>query len=214
MSPSSSGPRVLVVDNHDSFVFTLVGYLRELGAQVRLVEADEIADADAAVRGWDGVMISPGPGTPEAAGASVAVVRAAAAAGVPLLGVCLGHQALAIAFGASVGVAAEPMHGRPSPVAHDGTGMFDGLPQGVQAGRYHSLAVDEATLPPDLRVTARAADGAVMGIAHTSLPMHGVQFHPESVLTEHGYRMLANWLASTGATDALARATAAHARGV
>lgn len=216
MSRSNSEPaRVLVVDNHDSFVFTLVGYLRELGADACVVESDELTDSVAAVSGWDGVMISPGPGTPERAGRSVDVVRAAADARTPLLGVCLGHQALATAFGASVTVAPEPMHGRPSALAHDGAGLFDGLVQGFSVGRYHSLAVDEATLPPSMRVTARAAnDGVVMGISHADLPLHGVQFHPESVLTEHGYRMLANWLREVGVADAAARASMAHARGL
>lgn len=193
--------RVLVVDNHDSFVFILVDYLRGLDAEVTLVEADEIdaADAAAALAGFDGVLVSPGPGTPRDAGASIAVVRAAVAGRMPLLGVCLGHQALAEAFGAIVGPAPELVHGSASRVAHDGAAIFRGMPQGFLAGRYHSLAVEPESLPQDLVVTAWSGDrpggtGIVMGLAHRDAPAWGVQFHPESVLTEDGRRMLANWL--------------------
>lgn len=215
MSPSSDRrPRVLVVDNHDSFVHTLVGYLTELGADVSFVEADEVRDVAALVRSADAVMISPGPGTPEPAGASIAVVRAAADTHTPLLGVCLGHQAIGVAFGATVTVAPEPMHGRASEVHHDDRGVFADLPQPVIVGRYHSLAIDEYTLPADLRVTARSADGVVMGVAHANLPIQGVQFHPESVLTEDGYLLLANWLASAGFPSAREVAPALQARGV
>lgn len=215
MSPSSDRrPRVLVVDNHDSFVHTLVGYLTELGADVSFVEADEVRDAAALIRVVDAVMISPGPGTPEGAGASIAVVRAAAAAHMPLLGVCLGHQAIGVAFGATVAVAPEPMHGRASAVRHDDSGVFADLPQPVIVGRYHSLAIDERTLPAEIRVTARSADGVVMGLAHETLPIQGVQFHPESVLTEHGYLLLASWLASAGFPTVREIAPALQARGV
>ena len=148
--------RILVVDNHDSFVHTLIGYLRELGAEVTMVEADAIGElpSSSATLGFDGVMISPGPGTPEDAGASIDVVRWAAEQGVPLLGVCLGHQAIGAAFGMPVGAAPELMHGMVSQVSHDGTGLFAGIPSPFAVGRYHSLALDEADLPPSLRVTA------------------------------------------------------------
>jgi len=190
--------RVLVVDNHDSFVHTLIGYVQGLGAAVTMVEADA-ADATAfarMMRRHDAVMISPGPGAPADAGASVAVVRLAAATRMPLLGVCLGHQAIAEAFGATVGEAPELMHGMVSQVEHDGSAPFDGIRSPFAAGRYHSLAIDEATLPAELLVTARAEHGTIMAIAHRELPIVGVQFHPESVLTEGGHRLLANWLAA------------------
>lgn len=188
--------RILVVDNHDSFVHTLIGYLRELGADVTMVEADAIGElpSSSATLGFDGVMISPGPGTPEDAGASIDVVRWAAEQGVPLLGVCLGHQAIGAAFGMPVGAAPELMHGMVSQVSHDGAGLFAGIPSPFAVGRYHSLALDEADLPPSLRVTARTDAGTVMAIAHERLPIVGVQFHPESILTEHGHRLLGNWL--------------------
>ncbi|MEJ1092727.1 aminodeoxychorismate/anthranilate synthase component II [Microbacterium istanbulense] len=188
--------RILVVDNHDSFVHTLIGYLRELGAEVTMVEADAIGElpSSSATLGFDGVMISPGPGTPEDAGASIDVVRWAAAHGIPLLGVCLGHQAIGAAFGMPVGAAPELMHGMVSQVSHDGAGLFAGIPSPFAVGRYHSLALDEADLPPSLRVTARTDAGTVMAIAHERLPIVGVQFHPESILTEHGHRLLGNWL--------------------
>ncbi len=188
--------RILVVDNHDSFVHTLIGYLRELGADVTMVEADAIGElpSSSATLGFDGVMISPGPGTPEDAGASIDVVRWAAEQGVPLLGVCLGHQAIGAAFGMPVGAAPELMHGMVSQVSHDGAGLFAGIPSPFAVGRYHSLALDEADLPPSLRVTARTDAGTVMAIAHERLPIVGVQFHPESILTAHGHRLLGNWL--------------------
>lgn len=191
---------ILVVDNHDSFVHTLVGYLHELGAQATMIEADALTetDIDAVIAGYAGILISPGPGTPESAGGSVDVVRAAAAARVPLLGVCLGHQALAVAFGARVGEAPELVHGVTSEVRHDGDALFSGLSSPFTATRYHSLAVDPSTLPPELVVTARTASGVVMGLAHRTLPLRGVQFHPEAVLTEGGYRLLGNWLETTG----------------
>ena len=193
-------PRVLVVDNHDSFVHTLIGYLRVLGAEVTMVEADaaDAAAFGAMMRDHDAVMVSPGPGAPADEGASVAVVRLAADRRMPLLGVCLGHQAIAEAFGATVGEAPELMHGMVSRVEHDGSSLFDGIRSPFDAGRYHSLAIDEATLPDELRVTARAEHGTIMAVAHRELPIVGVQFHPESVLTESGHRLLANWLAGVG----------------
>lgn len=203
--------RILVVDNHDSFVHTLIGYLRELGAEVTMVEADDPALARALGRStgsatagstgvlrfedFDGVMISPGPGTPADAGASIDTVRWAAEHGMPLLGVCLGHQAIGAAFGMPVITAPELMHGMVSQVAHDGSELFRGIPSPFAAGRYHSLALDESDLPPGLRVTARTDVGTVMAVAHEARPIVGVQFHPESILTEHGHRLLGNWLA-------------------
>lgn len=202
--------RVLMVDNHDSFVHTLVGYLTELGAAVDLREADEI-DPDAAadaLEGYDGVVVSPGPGSPADAGASLEVVAAAAAAEVPLLGVCLGHQAVAMAFGAAVTGAPDLMHGMTSEVVHDGSALFEGLPSPFTAGRYHSLAVPAETLPPEVVVSARTEAGTVMGLRHVRLPIAAVQFHPESVLTDGGYRMLGNWLESLGLAGAAARGAA------
>lgn len=199
--------RILVVDNHDSFVHTLVGYLHELGATTAMIEADAVGDAASVVAGCAGVLVSPGPGTPEAAGASIEVVRAAAAAGTPLLGVCLGHQALAVAFGARVSHAPELMHGLTSDVHHDGSALFAGLPSPFTATRYHSLAVEPISLPAasPLRVTARTASGVVMAIEHRTLPLAGVQFHPEAVLTEGGYRLLGNWLERAECHGAAAR---------
>jgi para-aminobenzoate synthetase component 2 len=199
--------RILVVDNHDSFVFTLVDYLRELGADVDLVEADEIAmDAvSPTIGGYDGVLVTPGPGTPAAAGASIPVVKAAGADGIPLLGVCLGHQAIAEAYGAQVDHAPELVHGMTSLVHHDGDPLFAGLPDAFMAGRYHSLAIVPESVPDELVVTARTAAGVIMGVRHRSAPVQGVQFHPESVLTEGGYRLLGNWLEQTGAAGAAAR---------
>ncbi|MBO3746017.1 gamma-glutamyl-gamma-aminobutyrate hydrolase family protein [Streptosporangiaceae bacterium NEAU-GS5] len=182
---------VLVVDNHDSFVHTIVQYLRMLGADCDVRPRDDVrvADADAA----DGVLISPGPGTPEAAGVSVPLVHHCADRGIPLLGVCLGHQAIAIAYGATVTRAPELMHGRTSRIEHDGKGVFAGIPSPVTMTRYHSLAVVPRTVPAELQVTAWAGD-VVMGLRHRSAPVEGIQFHPESVLSEHGHQLLGNWL--------------------
>jgi para-aminobenzoate synthetase component 2 len=200
--------RVLVVDNHDSFVHTLVGYLRELGADVTLIESDAVGEEQLGelLPRFDGVMVSPGPGTPGDAGVTVDAVRIAARLRTPLLGVCLGHQAIGEAFGAPVTEAPELMHGMVSTVVHDGSPLFDGIPSPFDVGRYHSLALAERDLPTELRVTARTASGTVMALAHTHLPIVGVQFHPESVLTEGGYRLLANWLSQCGDADAVARA--------
>ncbi len=204
--------RILVVDNHDSFVHTLVGYLRELGADVGMIEADavDVDRLDVLFDGYDGVMVSPGPGAPEDAGGSVAVVQAAARSRTPLLGVCLGHQAIGAAFGAPVTEAPELMHGMVSSVVHDGSALFAGIRSPFVVGRYHSLAVAETTLPADLIVTARTEAGTVMAVAHEVLPIVGVQFHPESVLTEGGYRLLANWLELCGDTGAVARSAHLH----
>jgi len=196
--------RVLVVDNRDSFVHTLVDYLHELGAQITMIEADEIADAASAIDGFDAVMISPGPGVP--GGASVDVVRQAASRSTPLLGVCLGHQAIAVAFGGVVDHAPELMHGMVSDVRHDGSTLFTDVSSPFGAGRYHSLAIVDGTLPDQLIVTARTDAGTIMAIEHVSLPIFGVQFHPESVLSDAGHLLLANWLAAAGDADAITRA--------
>lgn len=202
---SGGTPPILVVDNHDSFVHTLIGYLHELGAETDLVEADAIADP-AAVLAWRrGVVISPGPGTPAGAGASINVVRAAAGSGIPLLGVCLGHQAIAAAFGATVDHAPELMHGMTSRVHHSGAPLYAGLPDPFTATRYHSLAIVPETMPNELIVTSWTDGGVIMGVAHRTAPIEGVQFHPESVLTDGGYRLLGNWLASVGIPDAATR---------
>jgi len=188
--------RVLVVDNHDSFVHTLVGYLHELGADTSMIEADAETAAGFAriLPEFDGVLLSPGPGRPRDAGSSVDIVRLAADRQMPLLGVCLGHQAIGAAFSTEVSEASELMHGMVSTISHDGSALFDGIPSPFDVGRYHSLTLSEADLPSELIVTARASSGTVMALAHRELPIRGVQFHPESVLTQHGYRLLANWL--------------------
>jgi para-aminobenzoate synthetase component 2 len=201
--------RVLIVDNYDSFVYTLDGYLQQLGAQTEVVRNDSFAAADAASRisEYDAVLISPGPGTPAAAGVSIPVVHAALAAGSPLLGVCLGHQAIAEAMGATVTHADELMHGKTSLIDHDDSPFYTGVPHPFRATRYHSLAVVDGTVPESLEVTARTDGGVIMGLRHRSAPIFGVQFHPESVLTEGGYLMLGNWLAECGLPEAAERAT-------
>ncbi|MEU6579962.1 aminodeoxychorismate/anthranilate synthase component II [Nocardia sp. NPDC046763] len=192
--------RVLVVDNYDSFVFNLVQYLGQLGvdAEVWRNDDDRLADVDKVVEDYDGVLISPGPGTPDRAGASIALVHAAARHATPLLGVCLGHQAIGEAFGATVTRAPELLHGKTSKVFHIGAGVLAGLPDPFIATRYHSLTVLEETMPPELEVLGRTESGIVMALRHRDLPIHGVQFHPESVLTQGGHRMLANWLGVCG----------------
>ena len=195
--------RILVVDNYDSFVYNLVQYLAQLGARTVVRRNDEPGADDLA--GFDGVLTSPGPSTPESAGVSVPIVAAAAERGVPLLGVCLGHQAIGVALGATVTRAPELLHGKTSEVHHRGAGVLAGQPDPFTATRYHSLAVLEETLPADVEVTGRTASGVVMAMRHRTLPLEGVQFHPESVLTEGGHRMLANWLARCGDPAALDR---------
>ena len=185
--------RVLLVDNYDSFTYNLAQAMSSLGATVDVVRADDPRLDDALSSRPDRVVISPGPGRPEAAGRSPAIVREAPAMGIPTLGVCLGLQCAAIAFGARVVRAPEPRHGKTSLVTHDGSGIFAGIPQPTEATRYHSLMVDEASLPPELVVTARADDGVVMALRHTTFPLEAVQFHPESVLTADGLRMLENF---------------------
>ncbi len=195
--------RILVVDNYDSFVFNLVQYLGQLGASCDVRRNDEV-QPDAALA-YDGVLLSPGPGTPEAAGVCVEMVRAASGH-VPVFGVCLGLQAIAVAYGAQVGRAPELLHGKTSQVHHDGTGVLAGLPDPFVATRYHSLAVSEPTVPEHLVVTARTPSGVVMAMRHRDVAVEGVQFHPESVLTEGGHQMLGTWLAVCGDPDAPARA--------
>lgn len=197
------GTRILVIDNYDSFVFNLVHYLQQLGAECTVVRNDEIT-ADSSER-FDGVLISPGPGTPEEAGVSVAVIQRCAETRTPLFGVCLGHQAIAVAFGATVSRAPELLHGKTSQVAHSGDGVLANIPTPFTATRYHSLAVDESTLPNALVVTGRTESGVVMSMRHRELPIEGVQFHPESVLTEYGYQMLGNWLVQCGDSGARLR---------
>ncbi|MFR9753356.1 aminodeoxychorismate/anthranilate synthase component II [Nocardia sp. 004] len=191
--------RVLVVDNYDSFVFNLVQYLGQLGVDAVVWRNDDPNLADGAVvDDFDGILISPGPGTPERAGASIPLVHACAEHGVPLLGVCLGHQAIGEAFGATVTRAPELLHGKTSEVFHIGAGVLAGLPDPFTATRYHSLTVLEDTLPQEIEVLGRTESGIVMAVRHRTLPIHGVQFHPESVLTQGGHRMLANWLGVCG----------------
>ena len=196
-------PRILVVDNYDSFVYTIAGYLAQLGAQCTVLRNDAVAAGDA--EGYDGVLLSPGPGTPAEAGVSPAMVRQCAGAGQPMLGVCLGHQALGEVFGATVTHAEELMHGKTSQVRHTGEGVLAGLPDPFTATRYHSLAVVAGTVPDELAITGRTERGVVMALQHRSLPLYGVQFHPESVLTEGGHRLLANWLEVCGDPGAVAR---------
>jgi len=202
--------RVLVVDNYDSFVFNLVQYLGQLGADTEVVRND-VVDPDR-VASYDGVLISPGPGTPEGAGRSVEVVRSAEASATPLLGVCLGHQAIAVAHGAVVGRAPELLHGKTSTVLHAGAGVLAPLPRPFTATRYHSLAVAESTVPAELEVTGRTMSGIVMALRHRDLPVEGVQFHPESVLTQGGHLLLAAWLQRCGDEGAQRRAPALAAR--
>ena len=191
---------VLVIDNYDSFVYTLGGYLQQLGAQTTVLRNDAFTEADAAARLAE--LLSPGPGTPAGAGVSIPLVHAALKSRTPLIGVCLGHQAIAEALGATVTHAPELVHGKTSLVTHDGSALYEEIPQPFRATRYHSLAVVESTVPPELIVTSRTEGGVIMGLRHASAPVYGVQFHPESVLTEGGYQLLANWLAIAGLPSA------------
>ncbi|MEU8606713.1 aminodeoxychorismate/anthranilate synthase component II [Actinoplanes sp. NPDC048791] len=197
--------RILVIDNYDSFVFNLVQYLGQLGAECEVRRNDEITVADVAGFGAAGVLLSPGPGTPERAGIMMDVIQEYAGK-LPMFGVCLGHQAIGAAFGGTVTRAPELLHGKTSTVQHKGTGVLAGLPDPFTATRYHSLAVLPETLPEEIEVTGWTESGVVMAMRHRTLPIEGVQFHPESVLTEGGHTMLANWLASCGLPEALDRA--------
>jgi para-aminobenzoate synthetase component 2 len=193
--------KILVVDNYDSFVFNLVQYLQQLGAEVVVKRNDEV-NAES-INGFDGVLLSPGPGTPEDAGACVEIVNAAIEKQKPLLGVCLGHQAIGAALGGKVSRAPELLHGKTSQVQHKNEGVFKDLKSPFRATRYHSLAIETPSVPKELLVTATTDTGVIMGVKHKSAPIEGVQFHPESVLTEGGHRLLANWLETCGDKDAI-----------
>ncbi|WP_327007179.1 aminodeoxychorismate/anthranilate synthase component II [Dactylosporangium sp. NBC_01737] len=197
--------RVLVIDNYDSFVFNLVQYLGQLGVDCDVLRNDELTVDEVGATKPAGILLSPGPGTPERAGICMAVIERYAGQ-IPIFGVCLGHQAFGAAFGATVTRAPELLHGKTSLVSHDGQGVLSGLPDPFIATRYHSLAVVESTLPPEIEVTGRTESGVIMAMRHRDLPIEGVQFHPESVLTQGGHLMLANWLAVCGLPAALDRA--------
>jgi para-aminobenzoate synthetase component 2 len=196
--------RILVVDNYDSFVYNLVQYLQQLGADCTVLRNDELEPGD--VTSYDGVLLSPGPGTPEEAGVCVELIKTQAGR-VPIFGVCLGLQAIGVAFGGVVGRADELLHGKTSLVYHDGAGVLAGLPSPFTATRYHSLAIQQDTVPDVLEITGRTDAGIIMAARHRDLPVEGVQFHPESVLTEGGHRMLANWLTTCGDPNAIANST-------
>jgi len=196
--------KILVVDNYDSFVFNLVQYLQQLGAECTVVRNDAVKAHDAA--NYDGVLISPGPGVPEKAGVSIEMIKYCAEKKIPLFGVCLGHQAIGVAFGATVSRAPELLHGKTSLVHHQQQGVLEDLPSPFTATRYHSLCVERDTVGADLEITGATESGIVMSMRHRTLPIEGVQFHPESVLTEHGHQMLANWLTVCGDKNAKAKA--------
>jgi anthranilate synthase component 2 len=189
-----AGLRILLLDNYDSFTYNLYQYLCELGADVEVARNDEITIDEIAAKSLDGIVVSPGPSRPEKAGISLAVIERFGST-TPILGVCLGHQSIGMVYGGEV-ITVEPVHGKKSAVDHRGVGCFEGLPTPIDAGRYHSLAVDRESLPDALEVTATSADGLVMGIRHREYPVEGIQFHPESILTEDGMTMLGTWLGS------------------
>jgi len=196
--------KILVIDNYDSFVFNLVQYLGQLGAECTVVRNDAVSADEAS--NYDGVLISPGPGIPERAGVSIAMITYCAEKKIPLFGVCLGHQAIGVAFGATVSRAPELLHGKISLVHHSGQGVLAGLPSPFTATRYHSLCVERDTVGAELEITSATDSGIIMSMQHRTLPIQGVQFHPESVLTEHGHAMLANWLVECGDTHAREKA--------
>ena len=200
--------KILVLDNYDSFVYTLSGYLQQLGATTDVIRNDAVSEQDLPelMAKYDGVLISPGPGTPKDAGLSIDVVQVALKTNQSIFGVCLGHQAIAEAMGATVTSADELMHGKTSDVQHDNSLVFKDVPKSFKATRYHSLAVVDETVPQDLIVTSRTTGGVIMGLQHKTKPIYGVQFHPESVLTEGGYQMLGNWLESIGLKGAAEKA--------
>jgi len=200
--------KILVLDNYDSFVYTLNGYLQQLGAQTEVLRNDvvPVEELPELLAKYDAVLISPGPGTPFDAGLSIPTVKQALKTGQPIFGVCLGHQAIAEAMGATVRGAEELMHGKTSQVFHDGSLIYKDVPEPFTATRYHSLAVVADTVPEDLIVTSKTQGGVIMGLQHKTLPIYGVQFHPESVLTQGGYQMLGNWLESIGLLGAAEKA--------
>lgn len=200
--------KILVLDNYDSFVYTLNGYLKQLGAETEVLRNDVVGidELPELLAKYDAVLISPGPGTPAEAGLSIPIVKQALITGKPVFGVCLGHQAIAEAMGATVTSAEELMHGKTSEVFHDDSLVYENVPQPFIATRYHSLAVVANTVPDDLIVTSKTKGGIIMGLQHKSLPIYGVQFHPESVLTQGGYLMLGNWLESIGLKGAAEKA--------
>jgi para-aminobenzoate synthetase component 2 len=198
------GKKILVVDNHDSFVFNIVQYLDELGAVTHVVKNEEIEPKYC--QNFDGVVISPGPGNPQNAGASIDVVKYCDRREIPILGICLGLQVIGATYGAKISSAPELLHGRTSEILHDGTDLFKDIPNNFIATRYHSLAIESDSVPAELQVTARCSDGTIMGISHRSKKIVGVQFHPEAVLTQYGYELLANWLEICGDVGARNRA--------
>lgn len=194
------GSKILVIDNYDSFVFNLVHYLEQIGAECTVIRNDE---SDVLIsENFDGVLISPGPGTPEEAGITIDLVKHCAQIKKPLLGVCLGHQGIGIAFGARVTRAPELLHGKTSTIEHNNSGVLENIPQSFTATRYHSLAIEDKTISDDIEITGRTTTGVVMSLRHKWLPIHGVQFHPESILTEYGHQILGNWLVISGDKDA------------
>jgi para-aminobenzoate synthetase component 2 len=205
MSTELIGPKkILVIDNHDSFVFNIVQYLDELGAATLVVKNEEIAPDFC--KDFDGVLISPGPGNPQSAGVSIAAVKYCENENIPILGICLGLQVIGAAYGAKISSAPELLHGRTSEISHDGLDLFKDIPNNFIATRYHSLAIEPDSMPEDLQVTAKCSDGTIMGISHRKKNIVGVQFHPEAVLTQFGYELLANWLELCGDVGARNRA--------
>jgi para-aminobenzoate synthetase component 2 len=200
--------KILVLDNYDSFVYTLNGYLQQLGAETEVIRNDSVSEQELPelLAKYDAVLISPGPGTPASAGLSIPTVKYALKTDYPVFGVCLGHQAIAEAMGATVTNAPELMHGKTSKIHHQNSEIFNDVPQGFTATRYHSLAVVKETVPEDLEITGQTDSGIIMSLQHKSKPIYGVQFHPESVMTEGGYTMLANWLETLGLKGAKERA--------
>ena len=200
--------KILVLDNYDSFVYTLNGYLQQLGAETEVIRNDSVSEQELPelLAKYDAVLISPGPGTPASAGLSIPTVKYALKTDYPVFGVCLGHQAIAEAMGATVTNAPELMHGKTSKIHHQNSEIFNGVPQGFTATRYHSLAVVKETVPEDLQITGQTDSGIIMSLQHKSKPIYGVQFHPESVMTEGGYTMLANWLETLGLKGAKEKA--------
>ncbi|MAM75617.1 aminodeoxychorismate/anthranilate synthase component II [Tistrella mobilis] len=199
-------PKILMVDNYDSFTWNLVHYLGEAGAEVEVVRNDQMTADEAMARRPDGILLSPGPCDPDRAGICLDMVAAAARTGTPLLGVCLGHQTIGQAFGGHVVRGPKPMHGKVTAIHHHGGPLFDGLPETFPVTRYHSLVVERASLPAALVVTAEDDDGIIMGLSHRDLPIHGVQFHPESIASAHGHELIGNFL-KTVRTSGTARAT-------